>query len=592
MSELRPRFVALVAAALAVAIAAVYARALAGPFVFDDQSAIVANETLRALQPLGAVLAQPPDTTISGRPLVALSLALNYAVSELDPRPYRATNALVHWGCALLLFGVVRRTLCSPRLARRFGERADGLALATAFLFALHPLASEAVCYVSARTESLMALFYLATLYLAIRARESARPRGWVAGAVVCCALGMASKEVMVSAPLVVALHDAIFWGKADGRARRVRIATWSGLASTWALLAALVLSAPRADSAGFEHWVSPLVYLWNQCRILPRYLALVPWPHPLLFDYGSPAPLGFGDVWPGALLLVGLFALTLVALWRWPAAGFVGIACFAVLSASSSVVPVASEVGAERRMYLPLMALLALGVCAAELLLARFRARALGPWLAGAAALALAAVSFARAGDYRTEIGLWQSDLRVAPDSRRAHYNLGKAFEREGRMAEAQAEHAATVHLELAFYTKVLPLQPNQVKSRVDLGAVYEMAGQTAQAEVLYREALERSPDDVYALWRMALMLSRGLGSAPPALDRALGFAQRAVAVSGRRDAAALEALAKVQVAAGRRDAAIATLRDALATDPAQQSPRVMARVRDLLTVLEGTPR
>ena len=65
MSELRPRFVALAAAGLAVAIAAVYARALAGPFVFDDQTAIVANETLRALQPLGQVLAQPPDLTIS-----------------------------------------------------------------------------------------------------------------------------------------------------------------------------------------------------------------------------------------------------------------------------------------------------------------------------------------------------------------------------------------------------------------------------------------------------------------------------------------------------------------------------------------------
>ena len=113
---------------------------------------------------------------------------------------------------------MVRRTLRSPRLAARFGPRADGLALASAFLFALHPLASEVVCYVSARTESLMAVFYLATLYLAIRARESARPWGWVAGAVACCALGMACKEVMVSAPLVVALHDAVFWGRARGQ--------------------------------------------------------------------------------------------------------------------------------------------------------------------------------------------------------------------------------------------------------------------------------------------------------------------------------------------------------------------------------------
>lgn len=578
------------AAALAAAIAIVYARALAGPFVFDDQTAIVGNTTLRALAPLGDVLVQPPDLTISGRPLVALSLALNYAQAELDPRPYRATNALVHWLCALLVFGVLRRTLRSPRLAARFGPRADGLALAGAFLFALHPLASEVVCYVSARTESLMAAFYLATLYLAIRARESARPWGWVAGAVACCALGMACKEVMVSAPLVVALHDWVFWGRAEGRARRVRAATWAGLAATWAVLAALVLEAPRADSAGFEHWVTPLVYLWNQCRVLPRYLGLVVWPHPLLFDYGTPLPLGLHDVWPGALLLAALFALSLFALWRWPAAGFVGIACFAVLSASSSVVPVVSEVGAERRMYLPLAALLALGVCGVDLALERLRAQALGRWLAGAAVVALAALSFARAGDYRTEIALWESDLRAAPNNRRVHYNLGKAYEHAGQADAARNQQILAVLGEIDFYSAVLPLQPDQVRSRVDLGAVYEVAGKPAQAEALYRQALERSPDDVYALWRMALVLSRPRGNLPPALDRALGFAERAVAVSDRRDAAALEALARVQLASGQRDAALQSLRDALATDPAQQRPRVLARVRDTLTALEAS--
>lgn len=241
--------------------------------------------------------------------------------------------------------------------------------------------------------------------------------------------------------------------------------------------------------------------------------------------------------------------------------------------------------------MYLPLMALIVLGVCAGELALARFRARALGPWLAGAAALALAAVSFARAGDYRTEVGLWQSDLRVAPNSRRAHYNLGKAFEREGRTAEAQVERAATVQGELEFYTKVLPLQPDQVRSRVDLGAVYEMAGRTAQAEGLYAEALALDPNEAYALWRMALVLLRARGDAPPDLARAHEFALRAVDMTQRRDAAALEALARVQLAAGDREGGLRSLREALATDPAHQRPRVLARVRETLTALESLP-
>ena len=402
----------------------------------------------------------------------------------------------------------------------------------------------------------------------------------------------MASKEVMVSAPLVVALHDAIFWGKAEGRARSSGSRPGRGLAATWGLLAALVLSAPRAESAGFEHWVTPArlpvrtsagscrsTWHWFSGRIHSCSTT------------GSPEPLGLGDVWPGALLLVALFALALFALWRWPAAGFVGIACFAVLSASSSVVPVVSEVGAERRMYLPLMALIVLGVCAGELALARFRARALAPWLAGAAALALAASLVRARGRLPHEVALWQSDLRVAPNSRRAHYNLGKAFEREGRTAEAQVERAATVQGELEFYTKVLPLQPDQVRSRVDLGAVYEMAGRTAQAEGLYAEALALDPNEAYALWRMALVLLRARGDAPPDLARAHEFALRAVDMTQRRDAAALEALARVQLAAGDREGGLRSLREALATDPAHQRPRVLARVRETLTALESLP-
>jgi tetratricopeptide (TPR) repeat protein len=582
----------LFALCLAFAIAIVYARALDGPFEFDDQTAIVANETLRHLTPLASVLQQPPDLTISGRPIAALSFALNYAAGELDPRGYRAVNAVIHWLVVLLVLGVVRRTLSSPRLAPRFAEHARGAAFATALLFAVHPLASEVVCYASARTESLMALAYLATLYCAIRARDSRRPWGWVAGAIASCALGMGCKEVMASAPLVVALHDAVFWGRAAGTQRRVRVATWTGLALTWGVLAFLVLAAPRAQSAGFEHWVTPLIYLANQCRVIPRYLRLVVAPHPLVFDYGTPDPLALADVWPGLLLLASLFALSLYSLRRWPAAGFVGLACFAILAPSSSVVPIASEVGAERRMYLPLAALLALGVGGSALLAARWRAQRIATLVTAVVALSLAALSFARAGDYRTEIDLWRADVRVRPGNRRAHYNLSKAFERAGRAGEALPEMAEAVRGEAEYYERVLPLQPDPVHARVDLGAVNEIRGDPQRAQALYLEALALAPDDPYALRRMALVLIRRDSADAASVARARQYAERAVAVTSRRDAAALEALAAVQLATGERDAAIETLHAALATDPAQQLPRVLERVREKLQTLEaGAP-
>ena len=495
------------AAVLVAVVAIVYARALSGPFVFDDRSAIVGNASLESLWPLGPVLAQPPDLTTSGRPVVALSFALDHALGGLDPRVFHGTSLAIHALCALLLGAVVRRTLTGPRLGARFAAHADGIAFAAALLFAVHPLASEVACYASARTESLVALFYLATLYAAIRARSAQRPRGWVVIALVCSALGMASKEVMVSAPLVVALYDVVFLSTPEAGQRRVRAALWTGLAATWAVLAALVLAQPRAESAGFALWVTPLVYLANQCRVLPGYLALVFWPDPLRLDYGLPEPLAPGDVWAGFAVLVALALLALYALRRWPAAGFVGVACFAILAPSSSVVPIASEIGAERRMYLPLAALLALFVCLGWLALVRTGRARLGPWLAGLAAVMLAGASALRAGDYQSEIALWQADVRAAPQNARARYNLSRALERAGRADEARAERDASVRLEIDFYQRILPFQPDRVQALGDLAGLHLVAGELARADALYTQVLELAPDDPTALRMRALL-------------------------------------------------------------------------------------
>jgi len=346
-----------------------------------------------------------------------------------------------------------------------------------------------------------VALFYLATLYAAIRARSSPRPWGWVALAIACSALGMASKEVMVGAPLLVALYDVVFLRPPDAEQRRVRIALWTGLASTWGVLLALVLAAPRAGSAGFALWVTPLVYLANQCRVLPAYLGLVLWPDPLRLDWGVPEPLVLGDVWLGFAFLVALAGLSVYALWRWPAAGFVGVACFANLAPSSSVVPIVSEVGAERRMYLPLAALLSLGVCLGWLVLAHGGRARIGPFLVGLAALVLASASALRAGDYSDEIRLYEAEVRAAPENARARYNLSHALERSGREHEARTEHAAMVRAEIAIYARILPFQPDRVQALNDLARLHVAAGELERADELFAQVLELAPADATAL-------------------------------------------------------------------------------------------
>ncbi len=197
---------------IVLAVWAAYANSLSTPFVFDDMKSIHENPTIRHLWPLADVLSPPNTATgAAGRPVVNLSLAINYALGGLEVRGYHVFNTLVHALAALTLFGVVRRTLLRPVLRERFGPAALPLSFAVALLWALHPLLTESVTCVVQRTESLMGLFYLLTLYGFIRAVDSPVPGRWEIFSVIACLLGMATKEVMVSAPLIVLLYDRTF---------------------------------------------------------------------------------------------------------------------------------------------------------------------------------------------------------------------------------------------------------------------------------------------------------------------------------------------------------------------------------------------
>ena len=181
---------------------AAYANSLAGPFIYDDA---VGNRR----EPL-----HPPSVAAAGRARAAIghpgggatgrqrdALAVNYRIGGLDVRGYHAFNVVVHVLCGLLVFGIVRRTLAGgPQDRLRNGSAA--LAGACALLWMVHPIQTECVNYITQRSESVMALFFLLTLYCAIRAGGGRRSLPWSVAAVVSCGLGMASKEAMVTAPV------------------------------------------------------------------------------------------------------------------------------------------------------------------------------------------------------------------------------------------------------------------------------------------------------------------------------------------------------------------------------------------------------
>src|ERR1019366_1035198 len=292
----------------------------------------------------------------------------------------------------------------------QFGKDRLLLALMVAGLWAVHPLNTEAVTYVSERAESLMGLFYMTTLYFFVRGEESQRPAGWYVLSVIACLLGALTKEVIATAPLVVLLYDRTFCAGSFAGAWKPRWRYYLGLAAAWPLLAYLSLGTGQRG-VGFGNGVGWWSYALTSCRSVVLYLKLSVWPHPLVFDYGTAVVSRPGEVAPYALVLAALLLFSAVALRRWPAAGFACAWFFVILAPTSSVIPLAFQPTAEHRAYLPLLAVVCLGV----LCLYRWLGRR-GAVLLAALAVLLGWLSFQRNKVYRSELALWSDTVVKQP--------------------------------------------------------------------------------------------------------------------------------------------------------------------------------
>ncbi len=548
--------------------------------------------------------------------MLSLTLALSYAWGGLDPRGYRAFNLALHVAVATLLFALVRRALSSWPPGALQHREATPLAAGAAALWCVHPLASECVLYVTQRSESLMALCLLATLLGVSGAASASGPRARRrAGglAVAACTIGMLCKEVMVVAPLLALLFDASYHAGSLRLALRSRAGLHAGLAASWLLLLAILLWEPRAESAGFALGVPVSIYLANQAQVVTDYLQRVVWPHPLIFDYGWPRALGWGEVWPEALLLGGLGVAVLVLFLRRPRSGFPLLAAALVLAPTSSLLPIASEVGAERRVYLPLAGLLAWGVVTGRWLLERGLpsgwARRTAVALALGAGLALALTARGRVADYASAERLWRSVVEARPDTPRALANLGDALRAEGRLDEADAllERALALHPPFAraealrgsvalsrgdlaaaerHLRRAIELDPRRGDVRDRLAVLLVESGRPEEALAQWRAALAREPDQPLVAnnlaWWLATHPDPGLRGGASALH----WAERAVWLSARRDPEILDTLAAAYAELGRLAEARAVLEEALGLAP--DGP-VAAQLREHAALLEA---
>ena len=479
---------------------------MSGTFVLDDGHAILDNPRIQRLWPPGSVLS-------GRRPVFDVTLAINHAIGGLNARGYHVGNLLIHLLAAMVLYGLIGRTLRQGSLRDRFGPVSSYFAMAVALIWVVHPLQTQSVTYLTQRAESLMGLFYLLTLYCLIRGSDSPHPRWWYAAGVAACALGMGSKAVMVTAPVTVLVYDRLLVSKSFRAALRHRGLFFAGLAVTWVLLwttrvAPAVLSSEKARATvGFSvKAFTPWTYATTQLEVVTHYLRLAVWPYPLCMDYGWPATQDrLAIVIPG-LLIALLLAWTVHGFLRRRESSFAGAWFFLILLPTSSFIPI-RDAAFEHRMYLPLAAVVALFVFGAHVVLEAVGRRLspqptprriLATALVVAAVISLGTATSQRNNIYHSELTAWRDVVNKRPKNSRAFDNFGYALHRVGKRDEA-----------IVAYRTAVELQPHNANAHCNLGLALMETGNEEEGVRHYNTALEIDPRHANASRNLGVFLA-----------------------------------------------------------------------------------
>ncbi len=504
-----------------------------GQFLFDDRPAILENKALLAGNVWGAAFG-PQHQPLANRPLTCLSLIADFAAFGAGPFGPHLVNLLLHLAIAVLLLSTIRRAATAPGVRGAIDARgADRIALAIATLWVVHPLGADVVAYATQRSTLLVTGFLLVAIHALLRANDGSAPRRWHAVAIAATALGMASKEDMVVAPFVLLLFDRAFL-QPSWAAMRARTALHAGIAATWIVLATCVELGASNPTVGTNTSITPWQWLMTQAQVIVHYLRLVVWPHPLRGAYDLGAETDFGNaLLPGAFV-VALLAVTVRWVGTRPWLGWLGSMFFLMLAPTSTVLPIETEIVAERRMYLPM-----LFVVAPIVVVASRSSRAASPfvrttWIAAwaAAVAVLGALAQKRVAVYADEPAFWADAYAKSEPGRRTFLaaqilsNHGAMLWQAGRYDEAHA-----------LFSAAMECPSPTANERMHFAVSLHYRGEEDEALRMLRGLVIAAPNQADVLGSLGTCLAathfkRGLPGNDPIVEEGIRVMRRAVAL------------------------------------------------------------
>jgi tetratricopeptide (TPR) repeat protein len=544
-----PYWYALIAAAVA---ALAYLNTLSNGFVSDDLHLILQHPFVQHFSDWPRIFTAGHYEGHGGyRPLTTFSFALNYLIGGRNPVGYHLFNIALHALNSALVFLLLSRILAT-RLAAFIG----------ALVFAVHPIHTEAVAWISGRAELLAALFFFGAWLLHLRSRHVtgiwSTPRILSAVALFAALL---SKENALVFPIVVAAADILIsrwqshWDALTGlkhwqRAARLYLPSLAAIGLYFLVRAVLYHRSIWRSAANIQFIDNPLAHVPAFTRVLTaikiqlEYLWLLIWPRDLCADYSfNSIPLVTKLNDPSIIIALTIFALLFgLAAYSFSRGGRFW---FGILFYFVTVAPVANifafigTIKAERFLYLP-----SFGLCfVATVAVARFlQTRSLheSRWIRTVSVCGYTAAMFAaffatweRNEIWRDERTLWQSVVAVAPNNLKAQLQIGqqalasgernraivafrRAFEIDSGSEDAVINLSAALMQDRQYVEATRRLEdavrrfPNRAALHLNLGLAYLAQNQPASGINELRRACELEPTSAEMRFNLALAFSR----------------------------------------------------------------------------------
>ena len=417
------------------AVVVFYLNSFRGVFQFDDYNVIVDHGGVHTW---AAFLAGLPRGI---RPLLKFTSTLNWT-SGLGLFGFHLVNVGLHAANAVMLFLLASR-IGGPSVSRF-------AALLPALLFAVHPVQTEAVTYISGRSASLMAFFYLGSLLAWLRGRERGSRFLLYVVSPILFLLAAASKEVALTLPFALILCEAVRRERTGWKeALRAQAVHW-GLLAALAVLFLAHAGYGRLLEACFDIR-GAAANLLTQVHGIGYLLSRLVMPHALNIDPDLPVFSGGSPVLlPEALLLAALFAAGIFGLVKRSPAGFGILWFFLHLVPTNSFIP-RLDVANERQLYLASWGLFLAVAAVADLLREKRGVRRVTA-VAAVLVVALGLLTVSRNTVYRSEVALWEDTVRKSPGKARGWNNLGYAYQQAGRFRDAEAAYLRSLRIDPGY--------------------------------------------------------------------------------------------------------------------------------------------